>query len=332
MRKSIGFQFLLFCTLIVFSARTQADPIHDAAVEGDTDRVQRLLEEGADVNAPDAAGTPLQWALFANQGQVVRLLLENGADPNVEGPTGTPLLASTISGDKEVVKLLLDHGADPNKGGRSTPLIAAAQKGNQEITGLLIEYGADPTLSTFEGVTALHKAAERGHLEVARQLVEHGADVNAITATGKPPIHFALAGDHVDLAAYLQKQGARPGEVAPITDLLASADLAEGEAVAKDACAGCHHFEDGKNSFGPHLWNVVGRSRASVSDFTYSKALSALGGDWTFDALNEFLARPAEIVPGTSMNYRGLTDPEKRANLIVFLRTLSDDPVPLPKP
>ena len=184
---------------------------------------------------------------------------------------------------------------------------------------MLIEYGADPTVSTFEGVTALNKAAERGHLEIARQLVEHGADVNAISAAGKPPVHFAVAGDHVDLAAYLQEQGARPREVAPFTDLLASADLAAGEAEAKNECSGCHHFEEGKNYYGPFLWNIVGRPRGSVTDFAYSEAFNALCGDWTIDALNEFLARPAEIVPGTSMNYRGLTEPQKRANLIAFL-------------
>lgn len=72
-RQSVGFQQLLICTLIVFSAGTQAEPIHDAAVDGDTDLVQRLLDDGADVNATDAAGTPLQWALFVNRREVVRL-------------------------------------------------------------------------------------------------------------------------------------------------------------------------------------------------------------------------------------------------------------------
>jgi cytochrome c len=308
----------------------EADPIHEAAVDGDTERVERLLDEGADVNAPDDAGTPLQWALFGGQSATARILLEHGADPNVEGPAGTPLLAATIGGDVEVVGLLLGHGADPNRGDRSTPLIAASQSGNQEIAALLLEHGADASFATFDGVTALHKAAERGHLEVARQLVDHGADVNAITAAGKPPIHIAVAGNHADLAAYLREQGAKPGKVAPITDLLASADVAAGEADAKTACSGCHHFEAGKNSIGPFLWNVVGRPRGSVSGFKYSKAFSTLGGDWTFDALNEFLARPAEIVPGTAMNYRGMAEPQKRADLIAYLRTLSDAPVPFP--
>ncbi len=81
---------------------------------------------------------------------------------------------------------------------------------------------------------------------------------------------------------------------------------------------------------GPSLWNVVGRPKGSVSDFKYSQVFSTLDGVWTFDALNEFLARPAEIIPGTKMNFRGLVEPQKRASLIAYLRTLSDAPVPLP--
>ncbi len=321
---------LLICTLITHATAVKADPIHEAAVDGDTERMAQLLNEGVDVNAPDDAGTPLQWALFANQTAIVSLLLEHGADPNVEGSAGTPLLAATIGGNVEVVELLLDHGADSNRGDRSTPLIAAAQSGSQEIAELLLERGADPNFATFEGVTPLHQAAERGHLDIARRLVDKGADVNAITGAGKPPIHFAVVGNHTALASYLREQGAAPGEVAPIADLLASASPAEGEAEAKNLCSGCHHLEEGENYLGPSLWNVVGRPKGSVSDFKYSQVFSTLDGVWTFDALNEFLARPAEIIPGTKMNFRGLVEPQKRASLIAYLRTLSDAPVPLP--
>ena len=229
-----------------------------------------------------------------------------------------------------LLPLQTSPGADPNRGDRSTPLIAAAQSGSQEIAELLLEHGADPTFSTFEGVTALHKASERGRLEIAGKLVDHGADVNAITAAGKPPIHFAIIRNHTDLAAYLREQGAAPGEVTPITDLLASADLGAGKLEAKNLCSGCHRFEKGKNYYGPFLWNVVGRPRGGVSDFSYSQAFSTLAGDWTFDALNEFLARPSEIIPGTKMDFRGMAEAQKRANLIAYLRTLSDAPVPLP--
>ena len=323
-------EMLFICTLIAFGGQAEADPIHDAAVDGDMQRVKQLLGEGADVNAPDAAGTPLQWALFAGQTEVVRLLLESGADPNIGGSSGIPLQTAIISGNIEIVGLLLDHGAEPNQGDRSTPLGAAAIKGNLQITELLLAQGADPGFATFDGITALHEAAKRGHLDIARKLVEQGADVNAITAAGRPAIHFAVLGKHTALATYLREQGAAPGEVVPITDMLASADLAQGEKEAKYSCSVCHKFERGKNYIGPHLWNVVGRSKGGVDNFAYSPALSTLEGVWKYEDLNAILARPAEIIPGTKMELIGIAEPRKRANLIAYLRTLSDDPVPLP--
>ncbi len=325
------FGYLLIGTLVVLIPGAKADPIHEAAMEGDVERVSQLLKGGADVNASDDTGTPLHWALFSNQPEIVRLLLEQGADPTVEGLLGLPLEVAALSGDAEIVKLLLDHGANPDGGVGSTPLRRASQKGSLEVIELLLAKGADPTIAITDGITPLHEAARIGHLEIAQRLVDHGADVNALTNFGKPSIHFAVLGGHTDVAAYLREMGAAPGEIAPITELLASADLAEGELEA-EVCTGCHRFEKGKNYYGPSLWNAVGRPRGSVSDFAYSQAFSTLDGDWTFDALNEFLARPTEVIPGNKMNVRGMLDPQKRANLIAFLRTLSDNPVPLPTP
>jgi hypothetical protein len=53
-------------------------------------------------------------------------------------------------------------------------------------------------------------------------------------------------------------------------------------------------------------------------------------GKWTFDELNKFLANLRQYIPGTAMTYAGLK-PEQRADLIDYLRTLADNPVPLPK-
>ncbi len=328
------FGYLLIGTLFALVSEAKADPIHEAAEEGDVDRVSQLLAEGADVNAPDDEGTPLQWALFADQLDVIRLLLQRGADPNVEGFMGTPLEEAALNGDTELVKLLLDHDADLNGSAGSTPLYRATQKGNLKIIELLLAKGADPDATAADGMTPLHEAARKGDLEAVQTLVDHGADVNALTAFGKPSIHLAVYGGYADVAAYLREKGATPGETAPITDLLASADVAVGEADAQ-ACTVCHSFEKGKNysdGGGPSLWNVVGRARASVSDFAYSEAFGSLEGDWTFDALNAFLARPTEVIPGMRMNFGGIADPRKRANLIAFLRTLSDNPRPLPMP
>lgn len=116
----------------------------------------------------------------------------------------------------------------------------------------------------------------------------------------------------------------------PILALLASADIAKGEKLSK-ACAACHSFDKGgANKVGPNLWNVVGAPKASKDGFAYSSALTAHGGDWSYDELNEFLYKPKKFISGTKMNYIGLKKESQRADIVAWLRTLSDSPVALP--
>lgn len=125
---------------------------------------------------------------------------------------------------------------------------------------------------------------------------------------------------------------AGPAEAAqPIEALLASASAEKGQATAKQ-CQACHTFEKGgPNRVGPNLWGVVGRPKASEAGFNYSAAMKAKGGNWTFDELNHFIANPRGYVPGTAMTFAGLSRDAQRADVIAFLRTQSDNPLPLPK-
>ena len=115
-----------------------------------------------------------------------------------------------------------------------------------------------------------------------------------------------------------------------ISLLLAGASLEQGEKIFKK-CGACHSYKkDGKSKIGPNLWDLINRQKASVSGFAYSKALSDYGGKWTFEELNEFLYNPKEYISGTKMNFAGLKDVEDRADLILWLRQQSDNPIPLP--
>jgi cytochrome c len=117
----------------------------------------------------------------------------------------------------------------------------------------------------------------------------------------------------------------------PIAALLASADVAAGQAITKK-CSACHSFEEGgPNKVGPGLWNIVGHPKAAVAGFTYSAALKAMAAEsWDYEKLNAFLYNPKAYAPGTKMGFVGLPDPKDRANLIVYLRSLSKTPQPLP--
>jgi cytochrome c len=127
---------------------------------------------------------------------------------------------------------------------------------------------------------------------------------------------------------------AKPGDQEkqePIEQLLAKADVARGENSAKK-CAACHTFnKGGRTLVGPNLWGVVGRSKASEAGFNYSAALKAKGGNWTIDDLNQFVANPRGYIAGTNMTFAGVSRAGERADLIVYLNSLSDNPAPLPK-
>ncbi len=135
-----------------------------------------------------------------------------------------------------------------------------------------------------------------------------------------------------------QEGGAKPSggkEAAPaaqpIEALLASANVKTGEQTAKE-CELCHNLGKGQgNKIGPDLYGVVGRQVASEAGFSYSAPLKAKGGTWTFEALNTWLTNPRADVPGTLMTFAGISNAHQRADVIAYLNTNSDKPLPLPK-
>ena len=120
-------------------------------------------------------------------------------------------------------------------------------------------------------------------------------------------------------------------EAESIAPLLAAASVDSGAGVVKK-CTACHTVEKGgANKIGPYLWDVVNRTIASVDGYSYSDALGAKAGEaWSYDNLNAFLAKPKDWAPGTKMSFAGLKKIADRADLIAYLRSLSDSPAELP--
>lgn len=277
----------------------QASNLGDLVKKGDVAAVAAALDKGAAINEVDGV-TPLYIACEGGNAEMAGLLIKRGADVGL--PVSwqrTPLYAANKGGHADIVKLLLDNGADPNQ-------VAKSQ-------------------------TPLHVAAENGCLQCVIHLVDAGADVNALTSNGSPPIHLAKLSGHDDVVAYLRSHGAGRPAIAPISARLASASAESGKEIFGKTCGNCHLAAPGlKVPKKANLWGVVGRQKASQSDVEYSSSLKDAGGNWTFEDLNLFISNPALTLPGTDMTFPGLQDENQRADLIVYLRTLSDKPVPLP--
>lgn len=285
---------------LLIACPTQAGELADLAKAGDLAGVTALLDRGASVDELDGGVSALYIAAETGNAGLARLLLGRGADANL------------------TVKL------------QRTPLYGAIKAGHADLVGILLEGGADPN-KRAKTQTPLHVAADAGCLQCVVDLVEAGAEVNALLESGPPPIHFAKRNGHEDIAAYLLEHGAGPEPSAPITPLLASADIGAGKQIFEDSCVACHiATSEAEDSKRPNLWGVVGRPKASESDVDYSPVLAAAGGTWTYEELNAFLSHPMLTLPGTGMSFVGLPDERQRADLIAYLRTLSEAPVPLP--
>jgi cytochrome c len=139
---------------------------------------------------------------------------------------------------------------------------------------------------------------------------------------------FAIAAKATEGAG---KEAAKAEPSEPIEKLLQTASAEKGQAAAK-VCQTCHTFEkNGPNRVGPNLYGIVGDHRGEGrGGFNFSAAMKAKGGTWTYDDLNKFLTNPKAFIPGTAMGFAGIQKDSQRADVIAYLRTLSDKPEPLP--
>jgi cytochrome c len=298
MREVFSFLPVFFCLVPEIS---HAAAIHDAAKKGDVAAISTALEVGANINESDGIATPLYYAVQGAHLDAAKLLMERGADVNATTALGVAPLGPAIGKRNiELIQLLLDHGANPN--------------------------------SAVGRQTVLHLAAARGCLECVKALVEAGADVNSQTSDSqyRTPLHNAKLLGSQEVADYLMTHGAIIPKPAPISAKLAAADIEKGQAVFESNCKSCHTTITERHKAGPSLWGIVGRDKAALAGVRYSETLKAWSGVWTYEDLNIYLYGPTLTTPGVLMEIRGVPDETERINLIGYLRTLSDKPLPLP--
>ncbi|MCT4635691.1 MAG: cytochrome c family protein [Rickettsiales bacterium] len=155
-----------------------------------------------------------------------------------------------------------------------------------------------------------------------------------------------VAGNFADIL-YHPKINVKPGYIVEVSEtaqsvdsqevevevdiiaLLAKADVNKGAKLVKK-CVMCHDFtKGGPNKIGPNMWNIVNNKKGHMSGFAYSKALLEKGGTWTYEDLYHMINKPKTFIPGTKMNFIGFKNPEDVADVIAYLNTLSDNPVPI---
>ncbi|MEL7730444.1 cytochrome c family protein [Citromicrobium bathyomarinum] len=117
-----------------------------------------------------------------------------------------------------------------------------------------------------------------------------------------------------------------------LATLLASGSASAGEGVFAK-CTACHTIaQGGADGIGPNLYGVMGTGIGQhAAGFAYSSALSGHGGEWDFENMDAWLTSPRAFANGTKMSFAGLSNPEDRANVILYLLENGGGP-PLPEP
>ena len=177
--------------------------IMKATYYGKRDVVDALLESGVELDVFESAAT-------GRTERLVELIETDPSSTNAYSPDGfTPLGFAVFFGQPEIVKTLLNAGADANLPSREsmkvTPLASAAAAKQTDIARLLIEHGANVNARAAGGHIPLHEASANGNVELVKLLIESGADVNAKTDDGKTPLDFAIEYKRPEVIALLEK-------------------------------------------------------------------------------------------------------------------------------
>lgn len=186
--------------------------LHLASASGNPELVIRLIELGADVNAPDSHGqnhTPIMSACAADS-DAIETLLDLGANIHHQDVFGCGVLHRSASSVRNAVCRLLQRGADVtlrNKDGE-TALHSATTWGNLEGIYGLLDAGADINAINHRGETSLFKAVKHNTRKVMLHLIERGADVDLADARGQSPLGLAAALGRYDTGAVLIAHGA----------------------------------------------------------------------------------------------------------------------------
>jgi ankyrin repeat protein len=172
-------------------------PLIKAIALRDRSRVERLLSEGADPNAPDDDGLrPLHVAIsqedFAESPEFVKLLLKHGADVNEwdVNHNDTPLLRACDPPNKAVAQILLEAGADPNvrRSDGESPLRLSVEAQDLDMATLLLRFGAGETVNEYGGLlglTALSLAAGNYDIPMIELLIREGANPDRLEEFGE---------------------------------------------------------------------------------------------------------------------------------------------------
>jgi ankyrin repeat protein len=173
----------VFCAAALNCFAESDSTLADRIEAGDRKAALEMIQQNAQVNSSQPDGsTPLHWAVYRVDEELVKALLARGAKADIVNTYGSSPLAEAVRvANINLVRMLLDAGADANRTNEDgeTPLMLAAYTGAVKVAELLVSHGARVNeRERFRDQTALMWAAAENHPEMVSFLISKGAAVN----------------------------------------------------------------------------------------------------------------------------------------------------------
>jgi ankyrin repeat protein len=169
--------------------------VANAVMKGDKATLRALLQQNADVNAPQIDGaTALHWAVYRDDLEAADALIAAGAKVDAANREAfTPLAMASLYGNVPMIERLLTAGADAKQrlGNGETMVMLAARNGNPLAIRMLVAAGAEVNAKeNVRGTTALMWAVEQRHAVAVKMLLEVGADYSARSGSAGLPRNY----------------------------------------------------------------------------------------------------------------------------------------------
>ncbi len=204
---------------VLISQEISDDKLLNASKNCDRAEVINLIEKGHSINSADSNNaTPLMWAVYCNDTELVKYLIEHGASTAINGVIyidttgsyyGNLTCIAAANGNSSLLQYLIEDCEIPvddrefskedNKKSGWTALQWAAYNGKTNCLGYLLSQGADiNTNHSMYRLTPLLLAVMGGNEEAMMILASNGADINITDNNGWSPLHYACRDGYTD--------------------------------------------------------------------------------------------------------------------------------------